>query len=69
LIYNGSNSVAETFSAEGRSILMILSNFLSKMRIHSYFGRILIFAFLSFFCDQTGRLRQPAAGLTPKYFW
>ena len=32
-------------SAEGRSILMILSNFLLKMRIHSYFCRILIFAF------------------------
>jgi len=36
-------------------ILLILSNFLLKMRIHSYFCRILIFAFLRFFIDQTGR--------------
>ena len=45
-------------SAEGRfipMILLILSNFLLKMRIHSYFCRILIFAFLRFFYDQTGR--------------
>ncbi|CAB1076558.1 hypothetical protein D1AOALGA4SA_4354 [Olavius algarvensis Delta 1 endosymbiont] len=38
--------------AEGRSIPMILSNFLLKMRIHSYFCRILN---VSIF-DQTGRL-------------
>jgi len=36
-------------------ILLILSNFLLKMRIHSYFCRILTFAFLRFFFDQTGR--------------
>jgi len=45
-------------SAEGRfipMILLILSNFLLKMRIHSYFCRILIFAFLRFFFDQTDR--------------
>jgi hypothetical protein len=44
-------------SAEGRSIpmiLLILSNFLLKMRIHSYFCRISIFTFLRFFFDQTG---------------
>jgi len=45
-------------------ILLILSNFLLKMRIHSYFCRILIFAFfLRFFFDQTGRLRPEAEGL------
>ena len=45
-------------SAEGRfipMILLILSNFLLKMRIHSYFCRILIHVFLRFFFDQTGR--------------
>jgi len=36
-------------SAEGRFIPMILSNFLLKMRIHSYFCRILIFVLLRFF--------------------
>jgi len=34
-------------------ILLILSNFLLKKRIHCYFCRILIFAFLRFFIDQT----------------
>ncbi|CAB1081440.1 hypothetical protein D1AOALGA4SA_9093 [Olavius algarvensis Delta 1 endosymbiont] len=44
----------EPFSAEGRfipMILLILSNFLLKIRIHSYFCCILI---VSIF-DQTGR--------------
>ncbi len=53
-------------SAEGRfipMILLILSNFLLKMRIHSYFCRILIFAFLRFFFDLIGRFFWPAAGL------
>ena len=48
-------------SAEGRSIpmiLLILSNFLLKMRIHSYFCRILIFAFFRFFFDQTDACGQ-----------
>jgi len=43
-------------------ILLILSNFLLKIRIHSYFCRILIFAFLRFFSDQTGRFSGQRLG-------
>jgi len=48
---------AKGSSAEGRYILMILlilSNCLLKVRIRSYFCRILIFAVYRFFFDLTG---------------
>jgi hypothetical protein len=52
-------------SAEGRfipMILLILSNFLLKMRIHSLFLPYFNLRFYTFFFDQTGRSR-PAAVL------
>jgi len=42
-------------------ILLIPSNFLLTMRIHSYFCRILTFAVLRFFFDQTGRFLASGA--------